>query len=182
MIWATVSSRSCFADSVERLHLWLQRIYQSDFSVDCLVISMCGVISEVIGKGLLWPACSLDKTLLAFSLLHFLLQGQTSLLFQVFLDFLLLRSNPLWWKGHLFLVLILQCAVGHLTSQLQLLCSQWFGHRLVYVMLYITCTYVVHRLVLVMLNGYPWKWTEIILLFLRLHPSTAFRTLVDYEG
>jgi len=32
------------------------------------------------------------------------------------------------------------------------------------------------------LNGLPWKRTEIILLFLRLHPSTAFRTLVDYDG
>ena len=28
----------------------------------------------------------------------------------------------------------------------------------------------------------PWKQTEIILSFLRLHPSTAFQTLVDYEG
>ena len=27
-----------------------------------------------------------------------------------------------------------------------------------------------------------WKWTEIILLFLRLHSNTAFQTLVDYEG
>ena len=33
-----------------------------------------------------------------------------------------------------------------------------------------------------MLNDLPWKWTEISLSFLRLHPSTAFRTLVDYEG
>ena len=32
------------------------------------------------------------------------------------------------------------------------------------------------------LNGLPWKWTEIILSFLRLHPSTAFQTLVDYDG
>ena len=32
------------------------------------------------------------------------------------------------------------------------------------------------------LNGFPWKRTEIILLFLRLHPSTAFQTLVDYDG
>ena len=30
----------------------------------------------------------------------------------------------------------------------------------------------------VILNGLPWKWTEIILLFLRLHPSTAFWTLL----
>ena len=28
------------------------------------------------------------------------------------------------------------------------------------------------------LNGLPWKRTEIILLFLRLHPSTAFHTLL----
>ena len=32
------------------------------------------------------------------------------------------------------------------------------------------------------LTGLPWKQTEIILLFLRLHPSTAFWTLVDYDG
>ena len=29
---------------------------------------------------------------------------------------------------------------------------------------------------------FAWKQTEIILSFLRLHPSTAFQTLVDYEG
>ena len=33
-----------------------------------------------------------------------------------------------------------------------------------------------------MLNGLPCKWTESILSFLRLHPSTAFQSLVDYEG
>ena len=32
------------------------------------------------------------------------------------------------------------------------------------------------------LNGWPWKWTEIILSFLRLHPSTEFWTLADYDG
>ena len=32
------------------------------------------------------------------------------------------------------------------------------------------------------LNGLPQKRTEIILSFLRLHPSTAFRTLVDHDG
>ena len=32
------------------------------------------------------------------------------------------------------------------------------------------------------LNGLPWKRTEIILSFLRLHTSTAFQTLVDYHG
>ena len=32
------------------------------------------------------------------------------------------------------------------------------------------------------LNGVPSKRTEIILSFLRLHPSTAFCTLVDCDG
>ena len=36
-----------------------------------------------------------------------------------------------------------------------------------------------------MLNGLPWKGTEMILLFLRLHPSTTFHisdSFVDNEG
>ena len=32
------------------------------------------------------------------------------------------------------------------------------------------------------LNGFPWKQTAISLSFLRLHPSTAFQTLVDFDG
>ena len=32
------------------------------------------------------------------------------------------------------------------------------------------------------LNGLSWKGREIILSFLRFHPSTAFQTLADYEG
>ena len=33
-----------------------------------------------------------------------------------------------------------------------------------------------------MLKNLPWKQTEIIVLFLRLHPSTAFQTLLLTEG
>ena len=33
-----------------------------------------------------------------------------------------------------------------------------------------------------MLSGLPWKWTKIILLFLRLHPSNAFQTLLLTES
>ena len=39
--------------------------------------------------------CSLGKTLLAFALLNFVLQGQIGLLLQVALDFLLLHFSPL---------------------------------------------------------------------------------------
>ena len=65
-----------------------------------------------VSCAVLWTVSSLDKTLLAFSLLHFALQGQTCLLLQVCLNFLLLHSNPLRWKGHLFLVLVLEGLVG----------------------------------------------------------------------
>ena len=74
---------------------------------------MCRVISCAVGRWcLLWPVHSLCKTLLAFALLHFELQGQTCLLLQVSLDFLFLHSNPLWWKGHLFLMLVLEGLKG----------------------------------------------------------------------
>ena len=130
------------------------------------MMSMCRVVSCVAGIGcLLWPVCSLGKTLLAFALLHFVLQGQIYLLLQVFLDFLLLHSSPLWWKGQLFWMLILEGLVGlRRTIQLQLLQHYWLGHRL--------------GLITVIFNGLPWKWTEVILSFLRLHPGTAFWTLL----
>ena len=93
---------------------------------------MCRVFSCVVGRGcLLWPVCSLSKTLLAFSLLHFVLQGKICLLLQVSLDFLLLHSSPLWWKGHLFWVWVLEGLLClHRTIQLQLLQHYWLGHRL----------------------------------------------------
>ena len=44
-------------------------------------MSMCRVFSCVVGRGcLLWPVCFLGRTLLAFALLHSVLQGQICLL------------------------------------------------------------------------------------------------------
>ena len=93
---------------------------------------MCRVFSCVIEwRCLLWPVYFLGKTLLAFALLHSVLQGQICPLLQVSLDFLLLHSNPLWWKGHFIWVLVLKGLVGlHRTVQLQLLQHYWLGHRL----------------------------------------------------
>ena len=80
-------------------------------------MSMCRVFSCVVGRGcLLWPVRSLGKTLLAFALLHPVLQGQTCLLLQVSLDFLLLHSSPLWWKGHLFMMSVVEPAGESLTA------------------------------------------------------------------
>ena len=95
-------------------------------------MSMCGVFSCVVGRGcLLWPVRFLGKTLLAFALLHCVVQGQVCLFFQVFLAFLLLHSSPLYWKGHLFWVWVLKGLVGlHRTVQLQPLQCYWLGHRL----------------------------------------------------
>ena len=93
-------------------------------------MSMCRVFSCIVGRGcLLWPLRSLGTTLLAFALLHSVLQSQIFPLLQVFLDFLLLHSSPIQWKGHLFGVLVLEGLVGlHRTIQLQLLQHYW--HRL----------------------------------------------------
>ena len=55
---------------------------------------MCSVFSCVVGRGcLLRPVRSLGKALLAFALLHSVLQGQICLSLQMFLDFLLLHSS-----------------------------------------------------------------------------------------
>ena len=75
LFWLTVYSFSIFGYKEHN---------QFDFVIDHLVLSMCRVFSCVIGRGcLLWPVCSLAKTLLAFALLHFVLQGKTCLLLQV---------------------------------------------------------------------------------------------------
>ena len=105
------------------------------------MMSMCRVFFCVVGRAcLLWPVHSLGRTLLAFALLHSVFQGQICLLLQVFLDFLLLHSCPLKWKGHLFWVLVLEGLVGLLrTVQLQLLQRYWSRHRLGLLWYWIVC-------------------------------------------
>ena len=135
MIGATVSSWSCFC--------WPYRASAS-FAVEniinlisVLAIWWCPCVEScVVGRVcLLWSVCSLGKILLAFALLYFVLQGKICLLLQISLDFLLLRSSPLWWKGlfFFFCLLVLEGLVGlHRTIQLQLLQHYWLGHRLGY--------------------------------------------------
>ena len=63
---------------------------------------MCRVVSCVVGRGcLLWPVCSLGKTLLTFALLHFVLQSQTCLLARYLFTSYFCISIPIM-KGHLF--------------------------------------------------------------------------------
>ena len=95
-------------------------------------MSMYRVFSCVVGRGcLLWPLHSLGKTLLAFALLHSILQGQICLLLQVFLDFLTFAFQSPIMKRTSFLGVSSKGLVGlHRTVQLQLLQHYWQGHRL----------------------------------------------------
>ena len=113
MIWATVSSWSPFC--------WLYRASPSSAAKNIIkVISVfavwwCPCVESsfvLLEEGVCYDQCVFLAKLLAFALLHSILQGQIWLLLQVFLDFLLLHSSPLWWKGHEFLVLVLEGLVG----------------------------------------------------------------------
>ena len=85
MIWATVSSQSCFC--------WLYRASASLNAKNVInLISVLTIwwyrcveiISCVVGRVcLLWPVCSLWELLLGIPLLHSVLQGQTCQLLQV---------------------------------------------------------------------------------------------------
>ena len=174
MIWATVSSRYCFC--------WLYRAYPSSapkniinqISVDYLMTSMCSNVSCVGRRYLLWPVHYFGKTLLAFALFHFVLQGQACLLLQISLEFLLLHSRPLWWKTHLVLVLVLEGFVGlHRTIQLQLLQLFWLGHRLLWY--WMVCLDNELRSI-----RHFWDCTEVLYLILLLTIRVASFILRDF--
>ena len=148
MIWAVVTSRSYFCwlcsaspssaakheiNLILVLTIWwcpcAESSLVSDFGVDHLVMSMCRVISCVVGRGcLLWPVCSLINKIVSLCLAsHFV----SKVILQVSLEFLLLPSNPLLWKDLFPVVLILEGALCLCrTSQLQPLWHRCLGHRL----------------------------------------------------
>ena len=132
MIWATVSSWSWFCWLYSASPSLATKNILNLISVLTTQWSLCVVFSCVVGGGcLLWPVCSLGKTLLAFALLHFVLQGQICLLLQVFLDFYFFIPVPCNGKDIFFCVLVLEGLIGlHRTAQLQLLQYYWLGHRL----------------------------------------------------
>ena len=73
-----------------------------------------------MGDGVCYDQCVLLAELFAFDLLHFVLQGQTCLLCQVSVEFLLCIPVPFDKKYFFFLVLVLEGLVGHQkTAQLR---------------------------------------------------------------
>ena len=72
---------------------------------------------------------SLGKILLAFALLHFVLQGQSCQLLQISLDFLYLNSSLHDEKDIFCGVLILEDLIGHHRT-VHLPWNYWLGHRL----------------------------------------------------
>ena len=84
-----------------------------------------------------------------------------SVIFEFAPKYCILDSLSLFY--FFFWLLVLESLVGlHRTVQLQLL----------------QCYYLGQTWITVILNGLPWKRTDIILLFLRLYPNIAFGTLL----
>ena len=120
-----------FADCIELLHLQLKEYNQSDFAIDQLVMSMCSHLLHCWKRVFALTILFSWQNSVSFCPFSFCTPRQTCLLLQVSLDFLLLHSNPLWWKGCLCLVLVLESLVClQRTGQLQLLWHQWLGHRI----------------------------------------------------
>ena len=131
MIWATVCSCSCFC--------WLYRASASLAAkniinlISVLTIWWCPCVQSslvLLEEGVYYDQCILLAKLLAFTLLHSVLQGQTCLLFHVSLTFPLCIPVPYDEKEN-FLVLVLEGLIGlHRTIQFQLLQHYWLRCRL----------------------------------------------------
>ena len=91
---------------------------KSDFYIGHLVMSMCRVMSCVVGRACLLFCCDqciLLAKLLAFALFYFVLQGQTCWILHVLLTSYFCIPILIWWKELLSfsLMLALEGFVGH---------------------------------------------------------------------
>ena len=136
--------------------------------ISVLTIWRCPCVESslvLLEEGVCYDQCILlAELLLAFALLHSVLQGQICLLLQVFLDFLLLHSVPYNEKDIFFGGVNSRRPCRSLKNQSTSASSALLVRA--------------YHGITMILNGLPWKWTEIILSFLSLHPSTAFQTLL----
>ena len=131
MIWDTVSSQSCF--------WWLYRASPTLAAKNIINVTSvltiwwrpCVEFSLVLLEESVWyDQCILGKTLLAFDMLHFVLQGQICLLLQVSLDFLFLNQSLVMKRTSLLGVSSRGLLGLHRTVQLQLPQHYLSGHSL----------------------------------------------------
>ena len=124
-------------------------------------MSTSRVFSCVVGRQhLLWPVHSLRKTLLALTCFVLYSQAKFACYSRYLLTSYFYIPVPYNEKGIFWGVLFLEGLVS-LHRTIQLLQYYWLGHKL---------------------NSLPWKWTDIILSFLRLNTSIILGTLVDYDS
>ena len=133
-------------------------------------MSLCRVISYVIGtRHLQSPVCSLDKTLLAFALLHFVLQCHLACYSRYLLTSYVCIPIPYNEKDIFsFLMLVLESLLDlHRTIQLQFLQHQGLGAQ----------TWLTG-----ILNGLTWKWQDHSVIFEIAPKYYISESSVDYEG
>ena len=112
----------------------------ADFGIDHLVMSLCRFVSWVVGKGCCMTNVLSWQNSVSLCPTSFCTPKPNLLLFQVSLKFLLLHSDPLWWKEHLSGVWVLKDLKGlHRTGELQVLQHQWLGYRLRLLWCWIVC-------------------------------------------
>ena len=132
MIWATVSSTSCFCWLCSFCIISCKKYNQFNFSIYHLMMSMCRVISCVVGRGcLLWPVCSFGKTLCFCPASSCTLRPNLPVISGVFWVSTFAFLSPVMKRTSFLCVLVLEGVVGlHRTSQLQLTWHQWLGYKL----------------------------------------------------
>ena len=141
MIWATVSSWSCFC--------WLYRVSPSLAAkniinlISVLTIWWCPCAESslvLLEEGVCYDQYSLGKTLLAIALLPFVLQGQTCLFSRYLLTSYFCIPVPYNGKDNFCLVLVLEDFLGHhRTIKLLLVHHLWLGHRLGFLWYWMDC-------------------------------------------
>ena len=109
MIWATVSSSSCFCQLCRASPSLAAKNIINLISGLAIWWCPCVESSLVLEKSVCYDQWILLAKLLAFAPLHFVLQSQTCLLLQVSLDFLLFHSSPLRWK----LMMVWKCCTQY---------------------------------------------------------------------
>ena len=139
---------------------------QSDFSTDHLVMSMCKVISSIVEKEFAWTSAFFWQSSVSLCPSSFC-TPRANLSVTSGISWLPnLHSNPLWWKWYLCFAVSSKRSRSSQDHSTSASSASVVGHRLELLWYWMAC-----------IGNEPRS-----LSFLRLYPTTSFRTLVDNEG